>query len=419
MVTERLRVLLSAYACEPNKGSEPGVGWNWAVQMSKTNEVFVITRANNRSAIEEYLKENPIEHLHFYYHDCSSLKRRMKKLPNGIFIYYKMWQKEILPIARKIVADEKIDLVHHVTFNEFRTPGKLYKLNLPFVWGPIGGGQFYNPIFEQAYFSKKDIVKEKIRNTINKWYLKYSPDIHAVVKKAAAIFIADQSTEEVMPASRKYMRLLETGYNLERNGVKKYKDILNVPLEHSINLLWVGGIWPRKGLKVILDALHDSNFTNYNLKIVGDGKDRKQSEELVKKYGLESHIQFLGSLGYNEVNELYDNADVFVFTSLRDTSGNVVLEAMSHGLPVIAINHHGVGEIVSDETGIRVNPDSYSHVKNQFIKAIKKYYENPQLIKRNGLAGRKRIEEYYSWEHNATVMNEVYREIIEEKGKND
>ena len=196
MVKNRIRVLISAYACEPNKGSEPGVGWNWALQMAKMDEVYVITRSNNRKVIETFLQKHPVEHLHFYYHDCATWKRKMKKLPNGIFVYYKMWQKEILPIARKIVEDEKIDIVHHITFNEFRTPG----------------GQFYNPIFKDAYFSRKDINKEKLRNFINRFYLIFSSDIKAAVKKANTILIADQSTESIMPKSRKYVRLLETGY---------------------------------------------------------------------------------------------------------------------------------------------------------------------------------------------------------------
>ena len=71
MVKNRIRVLISAYACEPNKGSEPGVGWNWALQMAKMDEVYVITRSNNRKVIETFLQKHPVEHLHFYYHDCA------------------------------------------------------------------------------------------------------------------------------------------------------------------------------------------------------------------------------------------------------------------------------------------------------------------------------------------------------------
>lgn len=61
MVKNRIRVLISAYACEPNKGSEPGVGWNWTLQMAKMDEVYVITRSNNRKVIETFLQKHPVE----------------------------------------------------------------------------------------------------------------------------------------------------------------------------------------------------------------------------------------------------------------------------------------------------------------------------------------------------------------------
>lgn len=410
----RHRILLSAYACEPDKGSEPGVGWNWAIHLTEKYEVYVITRLNNKDIIEQYLAENPIEHVHFYYHDCSNIAKRLKKLPNGIFLYYKKWQKEVFPIVKKITQEECIELVHHVTFNEFRTPGKLYKLDMPFVWGPIGGGQFYNPIFRKAYFSKKDIAKELLRNGINHLHLAFSLDIKNVVNKAKAILIADQSTERIMPQGRSYVRLLETAYNLDRNPLKNYT-VKKVGEE--INLIWVGGIWPRKGLKILIDSLGKSNFRNFNLKIIGDGEDKKKCQDLVRHYDLEKYVHFYGKMTYQEVNQQYDNADVFVFTSLRDTSGNVVLEAMSHGLPVITLDHHGAGEMVTDETGIKIVLESYEQVLNDIIKAIRFYADNPLMIEKHGRAARRRVEQVYSWQHNTETMCKVYDEILGDMNK--
>lgn len=412
MVKKRIRVLMSAYACEPNKGSEPGVGWNWATQMAKYNDVYVITRSNNKEVIESYLKEFPIKNLYFFYYDCNNLKKKIKKLPNGIFVYYKIWQKEILPLAEKIVKKYKIDIVHHVTFNEYRTPGKLYKLPVPFVWGPIGGGQFYNPIFKEAFFNKRDVLKERLRNCINRCCLLFSRDFRVAVQQSEVIMVADQSTQKIMPKSRKYVRLLETGYNVEKNNAKVFSESEKNKLDRPIQLLWVGGIWPRKGLKLLIDALHDTTFTNYHLRIVGDGQDKNNVEKLVEQYELSSKVEFLGSLDYKNVNKIYEKADVFLFTSLRDTSGNVVLEAMSHGLPVIAINHHGVGEIVTDKTGILIEPRTYDFLKKGFVDAIKRYAEDYQLIKTHGCAGRHRIEEKYSWEKNAQVLQGIYEEIV-------
>lgn len=408
---QRHRILLSAYACEPNRGSEPGVGWNWAVHLSEFFEVYVITRKNNQRVIEDYLRDHPMKYLHFYYHDCSGLMIKVKKLPNGIFFYYKKWQAEILPIAKKIVEEKNIEIVHHVTFNEFRTSGKLWHLGVPFVWGPIGGGQFYSPVFRGAYFRKSDILKEYLRNGINRFTLKYSNDIKQAVEKASAILIADQSTEKVMPKTRDYIILLETGYDIDRNDVKNYisQD------DAEIKLLWVGGIWPRKGLKLLIDALGNSYFRSFKLDIIGNGNDRQRCEALVASYGMNDRIRFLGALPYNEVNKYYDKADVFIFTSLRDTSGNVVLEAMSHGLPVIALNHHGVGEIVTQETGTLIDITDYATIQQRVIDAIQNYHENRESIEFKGRAGRKRIEEVYSWKQKAEIMRQLYLNILEGK----
>jgi hypothetical protein len=60
----RLNVLLSAYACEPGRGSEPAVGWNTAVELASHHEVWVLTRANNRPQIEARLAGDPVPGLH-------------------------------------------------------------------------------------------------------------------------------------------------------------------------------------------------------------------------------------------------------------------------------------------------------------------------------------------------------------------
>ena len=108
---------------------------------------------------------------------------------------------------------------------------------------------------------------------------------------------------------------------------------------------------PRKGLKLIIDALGESSFRDFELIMIGDGAERKKLEALVKKYGMDDNVTFTGKLSYDEVNNYYDWADLFLFPSLRDTSGNVVLESMSHGTPVIALNHNGASEMITPECG--------------------------------------------------------------------
>ena len=137
-----MRVLISAYACEPDSGSEPGVGWNWAVQAAlHGHDVHVITRANNRASIEGTLREHPIVGLSFHYYDLptpvSGWKRRSGNL--GLLVYYYLWQFGAWRVARRLHERLRFDLSHHVTFVNDWMPSGVGWIGVPFVWGPVGG----------------------------------------------------------------------------------------------------------------------------------------------------------------------------------------------------------------------------------------------------------------------------------------
>ena len=402
-----MKILLSAYACEPNKGSEPGVGWNWATRLAERCEVVVITRSNNRAAIEDAVKKKNLHNIKFYYFDVSGYILKLKnRIPGGVLLYYKLWQKKVLDFAKTVQEKEQCDIVHHITYNEFRTPGELYKLDIPYVWGPIGGGQMFNKVFCPAYFRKIDVVFEYIRNADTDFCGKYSKAIKEVEGRASAIVIADCSTYKLLKLDGVY-RLFETAYDLNRNPIKPIYRKSGI-----IRLLWVGNIIPRKGLKLLIEALGESTYRNFKLDVIGGGKDKENCIELVAKYGLSDQICFHGKMDYNAVNAMYDNADLFLFTSLRDTSGNVVIEAMSHGLPTIAFNHHGVSEIVCNDCGVLVPIESYEQIKSSLVEEIIRFDENRNLIEEKGRKARKRIEDLFGWENNVSTMMGIYKNIL-------
>lgn len=154
----KIKVLVSAYACEPNKGSEPGVGWNWAKQIAKFAEVWVITRANNKEVIEEELRKNPEPNMHFVYIDLPRWMRFWKKKQRGVRTYYYLWQFALLKKAKKLHKLLHFDLAHHVTFVNDWLPSSLALLNVPFVWGPIGSHALFPNSFQpnkKSFFFRK------------------------------------------------------------------------------------------------------------------------------------------------------------------------------------------------------------------------------------------------------------------------
>ena len=112
-----------------------------AQQISKDHDVWVITRANNRSAIEAGLSRAPNDRLHFVYYDLPPWARWWKKGKRGVQLYYYLWQIGIYFVARRLHRNGQFDLTHHLTFGKYWSPSFLSLLPIPFIWGPVGGGE--------------------------------------------------------------------------------------------------------------------------------------------------------------------------------------------------------------------------------------------------------------------------------------
>ena len=132
---------MSAYACEPNKGSEPADGWNWALQMSRWHDVWVLTRANNRRAIEHVPPAGGPGQLHWAYFDLPPWARFWKRGARGIQAYYFLWQLAAWRVGARLHREIGFDLFHHVTFGKYWVPSYLSFLPVKSILGPLGGGE--------------------------------------------------------------------------------------------------------------------------------------------------------------------------------------------------------------------------------------------------------------------------------------
>lgn len=407
-----MRVLISAFACTPNWGSEPGVGWNWAASLSKKCKVTVITRPiyqdglDNKKIIEDFLSENEydIDFIYYMLPNCFSFLHN----PKFIHIYSYLWQIGLYFYVKRNIDLDSFDILHHVTHNEFRNPGLLWKLKKPFVLGPIGGGTLHPEGFDEIYSSK--LYKEKVRDYINRIFSR-SVFIKHAIENSEYVFVADKSTMKILPKEykEKYIKLLETGINVNLRETSVIQKEENNP----INLMWAGNLIPRKGLILLIKALKKVNI-NYTLMILGDGPEKESLQQYIDKNGIKN-VEFLGRLPYVEVQKEYCKADVFVFTSVRDTSGNVVLEAMYNRLPIVCLDHNGVSDIVTQECGIKINPGNYEQVINDLSHAIEYLDKNRSKMREMGEKAYDRILEVYDWEKKADVMYGYYQSIMKNR----
>src|SRR5271157_3778471 len=131
----RLKVLLSAYACEPGQGSEPGVGWNWAHEMSRWHDVWVLTRANNRPTIEQTPAPVGEHRVRWVYFDLPRWARFWKRGSRGIQAYYWLWQLAAWRVGARLHREVGFDLFHHVTFGKYWVPSYLSFLPVKSILG--------------------------------------------------------------------------------------------------------------------------------------------------------------------------------------------------------------------------------------------------------------------------------------------
>ena len=193
---KRLRVLISAYACEPSEGSEPGIGWDVAREMAEYHSIWVLTRANNRAPIEAELAQRPVTNLQFVYHDLPGWSRWWKRGSRGVQLYYYLWQISAYVAARRLHKQVAFDLAHHVTFVKYWAPSFISLLPIPFVWGPVGGGESTPRAFYDG-FSPRGRRYERVRN-LARWIGEHDPFVRLTARRSCVALATTEDTARRM-----------------------------------------------------------------------------------------------------------------------------------------------------------------------------------------------------------------------------
>lgn len=407
-MSTRLKVLISAYACEPNKGSEPEVGWQSAIQMAKHHDVTVVTRTNNRASVEQGLASHTGPRPQFIYYDLPNWMVTLKKRVFGVAVYYFLWQIGVrLHLRRQL---HQFDLLHHVTFNSFRQPGFWWFCRCPVILGPLGGGQIIPWNFLPWFRTQ---IPEEIFRSLSVVYSFLLPHVYLSFLLADKILVANQPTGQRVPRrlQGKIELMLETSIARDQ--------VVDLPIDKNwigTRLLWIGRLIKWKGGELAIRAFAQAvkAMPELTLTVVGSGREERPLKELIASLGIADSVKWHGRIPKAQIMDFMRHHDAFVFTSLRDTSGNVVLEAMAIGLPVITFNHHGPGEITTEQTAIRVPVGSRWGSVQALGEAMLVIARSPELRARMGRAGCERIKTHYLWERHAEKMAGLYHRVFQE-----
>lgn len=341
-----MRVLLSAYACEPNRGSEPGNGWNWAAGLARAgHQVDLLTREEHRGVVDAAIRGEglPIRLR------TTRLSEHAQSLPHAFRVYapYIQFQQRV----RSLVRDERpmADVAHHVTWGTIRFGTGLDEIKAPLVVGPVGGGQVAPD--ELAAFLGSNRAREAARTSLNGRLALANPAARRAAKRASLVLATNSesaSQARSLGARRVELMLADAIPNMWLRPRRRSPG--------NPTVLWVGRLLPIKGAPLAVEAfelVHDA-MPEARLVMVGDGPTRPDVEQTIERLGLVNSVELTGQIPWTDVLAYYDEASVFLFTSIRDSFGAQVLEAASRGLPAVAFDKAGVRDFLPDDAGLKV-----------------------------------------------------------------
>lgn len=406
-----LSILINAYACSPNMGSEPGMAWNWCIHLAKHCELYIITEGEFRNKIEAVLLTLPqSKNMHFYYNPVSDKIRRMcwNQGDWRFYYYYRQWQKKTLEIARNIIKEHPIDIIHQLNMIGFREPGYLWRLDKPFVWGPINAKERF-PIDYLQGTSWKNVFFIFMKNILNRMQLKYAYRVKQAVNKAGIVIAASSDSIHTL---KKYFNCNAVLVNESGCDVLDTNFILKKINTKYFDLLWVGRFIFTKQLKLALEAIARTQNSSIRLHVVGGCLEDEISYKLLAdKLGIGQQCIWYQKIAHKEVQELMQKCDLFFFTSIAEGTPHVVLEAIGNNLPVLCFNTCGQGDCVTDKVGMKIELSNPEQSVQEFTEKINYLYTHREILKTLSANCFERQREL-SWGQKSEQMIKLYEKVL-------
>ncbi len=401
-----MKILLVGHACGPNLGSEPGLTWNWALQLSLRHRVWAIVHPEHRAEIEKYLGCSPIPNLTFEY---VTLPRyldpwRPERGEKGLRLHYILWQHAALRAAQRLHRQVGFDLSHHVSWGTVGVVPLLWKLPIPFFWGPVGGAQVAPRQFRK-YFGR-DRLKQVAR-TARLRLTGASPHFRRAVRNCALILATTNEAKELLEAAgAKSVKLfLESGVREEWLA----DSLQEKGRRATVVLHWSGRLEPRKGLALAIEALAAAGDADVQLEVSGRGPERDKCAKLASNLGVAHKVKFLGFLTQEAVQNHLRQADALLVTTLRDAFGSITLEAAAQGLPIIALDHQAIGALLPGNAGWKVPVTNPRATVAALAEAIREAVRNPKARLERGAAALQ-FARSNTWDQRARQMEAWYEQ---------
>jgi glycosyltransferase involved in cell wall biosynthesis len=402
----RLKLLLIAAGCDSAAVGEGWSSFQWVSRIARRHDVTLLTSRNSRRPTAPQLPGvRVIEWSDFrLFEKWERFNSMLKPSYVGFYVHARRWLKN------RLRAGETFDLAHQISPLALRYPSPAAGLGVPLVLGPLGGSIDNPPAFEKEL--SRGAWYTKLRS-MDEWRLRHDPWLRHSYAHADRIICVAPYVERLLGdlPSHELEWMSETGVtqlppprSSTRDGARR------------LRLLFVGRVIRSKGVRDAVRAIAKlSDLNGLVFDVVGDGDDLAACKDEARDLGVSDRVIFHGRLPRKEIDPFYATADVFVFPSFREPSGNVVLEAMSHGLAMVVADRGGPGFVVDDTCGFRIPVVDPKQFAEGIAACIRKLSAEPDLIVEMGTAARERVKRQFLWDAKVDRIVELYDRVLSKR----
>lgn len=412
------KVLLLAEVCNPEWPSLPSFTYSLANSVSKHVDATLVTHIRNKKSIDK--QANNFKEVIYINNEVvakplyilSKLLNKLKiggwmtnmatKYPSYVLFEWLAYRK-----LRKRLHSGEFALINRLSPVSPTIPSPIASwVDIPFILGPLNGALPWPKRHDYAAKREREWISY-VRNAY-----KFLPYYKKTFTKSQKILAAFEHVKKDVPTSEhhKILKFNELGVDVEF-----YKPNLAAksPDSNKCIFLFVGRLVPYKGAHILIEAfaLNNNLSQNHELWIVGDGPEKEALTALINSKRLNDSVKMLGWKTQQEVVTLMQASDVFAFPTIREVGGNVIVEAMSAGLPCIVPSYGGPDELVVEERGVKVSLNSESELLKEFANAMQVYANDPLLREKHGSQARDYVIETLDWHSKAKRLIEIYETV--------
>lgn len=300
---------------------------------------------------------------------------------------YPLFARRAAAAVRSLLPE--VDVVHRLNPNAVRFCSTIAFEDAPFVIGPLGWSSLPPAWTRHLSGAARNVLKSVDRARIRSRFTR----LHEMYVRAHAIALVNEAALEAFPPVLR-SKCTTTYEWIDTNAHTE----LPTPDNDVPVILFVGRLIPYKGVEYLLQALSRMTDVPWVFRLVGDGPLADELKQMTVALGLGGRVDFVGRVPREAVADYYREADICCFPGLNESSGNVNVEAMSCGRPVVVADWAGPREIVTVDCGVRVPVDSPEVLTNGLEAALRDLVCAPDRRVAMGKAGRRRAVEVYDVE---------------------